>query len=123
MKEFVTCLNCMDGRVQKPIVEWLESNYDARYVDMITEAGMDGFIVKHDGVPESLQYKVDISVKKHGSNDIFIIGHHDCGGHPVEKRKHLEDVKTSVEKIKKLYPDCNVVGVWISDKWVPEIIA
>ncbi len=122
MPEFVTCLNCMDGRVQKAMIDWLTKEFDAEHVDMITEAGMDGFIVRHDDLPESLLHKIDISVEKHGSNDIFIVGHYDCGGHPGEREMHHEDVKLSIEKIKKLYPDCSVSGVWIPETWKPEKI-
>ena len=62
MPDFVTCLNCMDGRTQKVMIEWLMDNYDARHVDMITEAGMDGYIERHEDLPEALRYKIDISL-------------------------------------------------------------
>ena len=120
MSEFVTCLNCMDGRVQKVMIDWLESNYNAVYVDMITEAGMDGFIVKKDELPESLRAKIDISLQKHGSTQIFIVGHHDCGGHPVDEKTHREHIKAAVEKVSQNYPGYSVTGVWISEKWQAE---
>jgi carbonic anhydrase len=122
MPEFVTCLNCMDGRVQKPMIQWLEKNHGAWHVDMITEAGMDGYLVSNEDVPESLKYKIDISVNKHGSKDIFVIGHHDCGGHPVDEVTHRQHIIKSVGKIKKLYPGCSVSGIWISAGWGPEKI-
>ena len=40
------CLNCMDGRAQLPVIEWVKKNCDVEFVDMITEAGMDGFLTK-----------------------------------------------------------------------------
>jgi carbonic anhydrase len=120
MPEFVTCLNCMDGRVQQPMTKWLQENYQAKHVDMITEAGMDGYIADHHSLPDSLKYKIDISIIKHGSNDIFIVGHHDCGGHPVEEDIHHEHILAAVDKLKELYPDCSVTGVWISDSWEAE---
>ena len=43
--EFVTCLNCIDGRVQLPIINWITTNYDVKYVDMITAPGIDGLMV------------------------------------------------------------------------------
>jgi carbonic anhydrase len=120
MPEFVTCLNCMDGRVQKPMTHWLEKHYGTKYVDMITEPGMDGYLAKHDEFPVELKHKIDISVNKHESKDIFIVGHHDCGGHPVDEGTHRQHVAQAVRKIKELYRGCSVTGVWISDKWEPE---
>jgi len=38
------CLNCIDGRVQLPVIEWIKQNYGVDHVDMITEPGMDGFL-------------------------------------------------------------------------------
>ena len=35
--KFVTAINCMDGRVQVPVIEWLKKEYKADDVDMITE--------------------------------------------------------------------------------------
>ncbi|MBI4243854.1 MAG: hypothetical protein HY606_07170 [Planctomycetes bacterium] len=32
-KKFVTCLNCMDGRTQLPVIQWIEKNYRADYVE------------------------------------------------------------------------------------------
>ena len=42
--QFVTCLNCIDGRVQLPVIKWIMENYGVEYVDMITTPGMDGIL-------------------------------------------------------------------------------
>ena len=123
MPKFVTCLNCMDGRVQEPMIIWLKESHEAEFVDMITEAGMDGYLIKNFFLPNPLKQKIDISVRKHGSKDIFVVGHHDCGGHPVDEKTHRDHVIKSVDKLKKQYPNCSVAGVWISDQWTAEKIA
>jgi len=46
--KFATCLNCMDGRVQLPVIHWIKENYGVDYVDMITEAGMDGALASEN---------------------------------------------------------------------------
>jgi carbonic anhydrase len=118
--KFVTCLNCMDGRVQLPVIEYLRKKYDADYVDMITEAGMNGFLVNLEELPRDLLKKIDISLTLHRSKDIFIVGHYDCGGHQVDEHTHHIDIKTAVYKIKNVHPDCNVTGLWVNDKWQVE---
>jgi Putative carbonic anhydrase len=42
---FATCLNCIDGRVQIPVIEWITRNKGFKYVDMITKPGIDGFFI------------------------------------------------------------------------------
>jgi carbonic anhydrase len=112
----------MDGRAQLPLIYWLQKNCKAEYVDMITEAGMDGYIVKNEELPFELVKKINISVQKHGSEQIFIVGHHDCGGHPVDKGTHIDHVKEAVDKVKKAKRNVKVTGVWLSEKWEVEKI-
>jgi len=39
MTKFVTVINCIDGRVQKPVINKFQKDYNADYIDMITEPG------------------------------------------------------------------------------------
>jgi hypothetical protein len=112
----------MDGRVQLPAIGWLKENYSTEYVDMITEAGMDGYLVNQDGLPEELLKKINISLDIHGSSCIAIVGHHDCGGHPVDELTHKKHVMASADKIKNAYPGSAVIGLWISDQWQVELL-
>jgi hypothetical protein len=43
-REFVTTLNCIDGRVQLPVIRWIMAYYEVKYTDMITAPGMDGIL-------------------------------------------------------------------------------
>jgi len=120
---FATCLNCMDGRVQLPVINWIMSNYGVEYVDVITEAGMDGVLAGDDRrIMESITSKIDISTVKHNSGIIFIVGHDDCGGNPVDEKTHRKQVHIAVNKIKEMKPSVQVIGLWVSGKWVVEKI-
>ena len=101
--KFATCLNCMDGRVQIPVIHWITQNYAVDYVDVITEAGMDKVLTDENYLNmDSILKKINISLKKHNSNNIFIVGHHDCGGNPVDDDTHKKQIHISVENIKRL---------------------
>ena len=39
--EFATAINCMDGRTQNHVIEWMRKHYSVSYVDVITEPGVD----------------------------------------------------------------------------------
>ena len=71
---------------------------------MITEAGMDGLIANSDELPSGFIDKINISVQKHGSKQIFIVGHYDCGGHPVDEKTQENMSIFQWTRLKKLDP-------------------
>ncbi len=113
---FATCLNCMDGRVQESVIAWIKKHTGVSYVDMITEAGMDGLIA-NSGLTDSLRKKIQVSTDLHGSTSLFIVGHDDCGGHPVDKNTHLSDLGKSLELLKTSYPQLDINGLWVDGSW------
>jgi carbonic anhydrase len=123
--KFGTAINCMDGRVQLPVTNWMKSKFGLDYVDMITEPGPEKLISQ--GSPEhlkSVRTRVEISVNAHGSKVILVAAHHDCAGNPVTKEEHIRQVKDSLKLIKSWgLPVRDVIGVWINDHWTVEPIA
>jgi carbonic anhydrase len=112
-KEFVTCLNCIDGRVQLPIINWIKEYFGTEYVDMITYPGMDGILASRNSVIYDLQEKIELSIGGHSSNQIFVVGHHDCLANPMADDIHKEQIIDGVVNIKKLNLSCSVTGLWV----------
>ena len=81
---FCTVVNCMDGRVQEPVIAWLKEYFGVAFVDSVTEPGPNGILAAGEGaaVIASIEARVRISVEKHGSVGIAVVGHHDCAGNP-----------------------------------------
>ena len=119
---FATCLNCMDGGVQLPAINWIIENYDIKYVDMITKPGMDGFLANENSNIHNIIKNVEISIDVHDTKNISIVGHYDCTRNPVDDLTHQKQIITAVEKIKNLFPDLNVAGLWINDNFLVEKI-
>ncbi|MBN1338021.1 MAG: hypothetical protein JXA03_01785 [Bacteroidales bacterium] len=119
MNKFVTAVNCMDGRVQEPVVAFMKKQFGATYVDMITEPGPDGILSekKNEKLIESVRDRIAISVEKHGSGIIGMFGHGDCAGNPVDKNKHIVQTMDSVNLIRSWFPDVKVFGYWIDEDW------
>ena len=122
--KFGTAINCMDGRVQLPVTNWLKSRYTLDYIDMITEPGPDKMLTQ--GSPaqvKSIKSRVLISVNAHGSQTILIAAHHDCAGNPVSKEEHVKQVKECMKILQSWkLPVKNIIGAWINDNWILEII-
>ncbi len=112
----------MDGRVQLPVLTWIKSNYPIDYVDIITEAGMDGVLAKQEDISEILR-SIKVSVDLNKSIGLFIVGHHDCRGNPGDEKLHHTQVKESVRRIKKHWPDLQITGLWVNKTWNVEVVS
>ena len=121
--KFGTAINCIDGRTQNPVSQWIKENYSVDYVDMITEPGCDKALIGvHTTKMDEIKSKVEISIYAHNSSLIVIVGHHDCAGNPVSKEEHLTQIKKSINIIKSWNHLVKVVGVWVNDQWEVEQI-
>jgi len=122
--KFGTAINCMDGRTQLPVTDWLKRKHGLDYVDMITEPGPEKMLSQ--GRPdqvESIKSRVEISVKAHGSKTILVAAHHDCAGNPVSKEEHIRQVRECLLVVKSWgLPVRDIVGVWINEDWAVEPI-
>ena len=122
--KFGTTINCIDGRTQKPVSEWIKKNFEVDVVDTVTEPGCDKVMPENNLEKiEQLKSKVSISINAHKSSVIVIAGHHDCAGNPVSKEKHIEQIKQSMQVIKSWDLPVKVAGLWINDKWEAEQIS
>jgi hypothetical protein len=112
----------MDGRVQLPVLGWIKENYAVDFVDVITEAGMDGVIAGQDDIREVLR-SIEISVNVNKSTRIFLVGHHDCRGNPVGRAEHLRQIRVAAARIGEYWPDHKVTGLWVNDAWQVEVVS
>ncbi|MBD3245239.1 MAG: hypothetical protein GF335_04575 [Candidatus Moranbacteria bacterium] len=118
-KKFATAINCMDGRVQEPVIKWLKQKFAIDYVDTITEAGPNKLLAQalDSSKVNSIKKRVEISVKKHGSKIIAIIGHFDCAGNPVDKKTQIKQIKEGIKLIKTWGFKVDVIGAWVDSDW------
>lgn len=122
-KRFATALNCMDGRFQEPVIKFFKEKYKVDFVDMITEPGMDKILAEGSQRKlKEIKKKIEISVKKHGSKIVAIIGHADCAGNPGNKRKHIHHIKKGKEILRSMGFDVEILGLWINEKRKVEIV-
>ena len=121
METRATCLNCMDGRVQLPVLNWIKENYPVDFVDVITEAGMDGVLAKQKDISEILR-SIKVSVTLNKSTRLFVVGHYDCRGNPVDEEYHRKEIVDSVKRLESLWPNQDVIGLWVNHQWQVEEI-
>ena len=125
MMKFCTAINCMDGRVQLPVIKFLQWRFNAEYVDMISEPGPNLILAKQNNTQlvESIMARVDISVNKHGSVGLAVVGHYDCAGNPATKEEQITQVNEAIKHLRTTYHDLEMIALWVDEHWnVHEIV-
>ncbi len=114
----------MDGRTQVPVINWLKHKYGVEYVDAITEPGPNKILAEASDSSklESIKQRVDISINKHQSKVIAIVGHHDCAGNPVTKERQLAQIRKAIETIKSWVYNVDVLGLGVGESWDVRVI-
>jgi len=116
---FATAINCTDGRVQLPVIEYVRQKHGVDFVDMITEPGPNRILAENGdhAVIEAIKRRVKISVEKHNSRLVVIVGHHDCAGNPVEEETQREQTRAAVKLVESWGLGATVVGLWVTEHW------
>jgi len=114
----------MDGRVQEPVIRWLQQMFHVQYVDVITEAGPIKTLAcnKPDPVAESIRQRLEVSMYKHHSQVVAVVGHHDCAGNPLPYSQQVKQIKLSVEQVRGWFPAIQVVGLYVNQLWQVESV-
>jgi carbonic anhydrase len=120
--KFGTVLNCMDGRTQLQVNEYLRKTYNLDYVDTITEPGPVKILAEKQPGVDSILSRVNISVGGHGSRLIAIVAHHDCAGKPVPKETQLEQLKQAKETVLGWNLGVECLCLWVGDDWQVEAV-
>ncbi len=117
MKKFATTINCIDGRVQMAVSAYIRTRFFVDYVDVITESGPVKILSGGDNEQaiNNIKERVDISINKHNSKQIVIVGHFDCTGNPVSKKVQIEQLKQSITIVNLWWPHVSVTGIWIDE--------
>ncbi len=125
VKKFATAINCMDGRVQKPVIDYMLHNFNVDYIDMITEPGpnkilsegKDAYIIEH------LKEELEVSVKKHGSEILAIVAHYDCAGNPEDEEVQKKDLLKAVDAVRLWgFPIKKIIALWLDQNFKPSIV-
>lgn len=115
-QKFATAINCIDGRVQMPVFNWMDLHCQVQYVDMITEPGADKILVSGSQSDiYSIKRKIDVSISGHQSTAIAIVGHHDCLGNPVSREEHFDFIKRSISVIESWEYWVRLIGLYVNE--------
>ena len=118
-KKFSCAINCMDGRVQDAVKNYMQKNYGVDYVDMVTEPGPNKILADNldFSIIENIKKRVEVSVHHHGSKVVAIVGHFGCAGNPTEKEEQIKHLKKAEEIVKSFGFPVETVLLWVDGDW------
>lgn len=116
---FCTAINCMDGRVQLPVINYLMEQFGVEYVDSVTEPGPVKILAEQTDqtLLDSIFKRVAISTQKHGSKSVAICAHADCTGNHVDDDTQKEQLRKATELLIDKFPDVEVLTLWLDINW------
>ena len=115
---FGTAINCIDGRTQEPVIDFMKEKYDIDGVDMVTFPGVDGIISSSENSDKIalLRNAVSISIEKHRSRIIAVVGHFDCAGNPGNREHHYVNIRSAVHEVTSWNFPAHVFGFYVNEK-------
>jgi len=125
MAKFATAINCMDGRVQLSVAEFIRKKFSVDFVDMITLPGPDRILAEGREKPliEFINRCLEISLFRHNSEVVAISGHYECGGNPVDEATHIRDIIKAMETITSWSLKVKIIGLGVDENWRVNLIA
>lgn len=112
---FCSAINCMDGRVQLPVIRYLQRRFRAAHVDMITEPGPVRILAdpRERSRRAAIHARLEISVHRHGSVGIALVAHADCAGNPVRDAEQRRQLAAGVVELRRRHGSLPVIGLWV----------
>ena len=121
--KFATAINCIDGRTQRPVSEWIRIQFAMDYVDTITQPGPEKALTQGPpAIIDMMRENVGVSVSAHQSRLIAIAAHHQCAGNPVSDEEHKAQIRAACQIIAQWGFPVRVIGLWVNEWWQVEVI-
>ena len=116
---FCVAVNCMDGRVQLPVIEFLKKRFKADFVDNITEISAEQILAGETNrrQVQSIVDRIDLSMARHKPVAIAVVACEQGAGDNSDKQKQIEHLDLSVKFLKRQYSAIEVIGLCIDKNW------
>jgi hypothetical protein len=121
---FATAINCIDGRAQRPVADWIRVRFSVDYVDAITQPGPEKPLMQGpQAIIDMMRQNVAVSVTAHQSRLIAIAAHYQCAGNPVTDEEHKAQVRAACQIVAGWGFPARIIGLWVNEWWQVELIA
>lgn len=113
-----TIVNCMDGTVQLPAINFAKHLWTVNWVDVITAAAPEKILseAKDQETINRIFQNIEASLCDQKIKRLAVVAHSGCDINKVLDKKKKEMLCQSVNFLKDRYEDADVVGIWIDGK-------
>ena len=121
--KFGTVINCTDGRVQYPVMDYLKKKYDFDFFDAANEAGPLRTLTKNSDKCRLITLKEQIrtSLEEHNSKFIALVGHHDCKDNPGDRAFQETQLEEALDYLQRSFGTAiTYVGLYVNEDWEVE---
>ena len=121
--KFGTLVNCTDGRVQYPVMDYLKKKYDFDFFDAANEAGPLRTLTKNSDKCRLITLKEQIrtSLEEHNSKFIALVGHHDCTDNPGDRAFQENQMDKALDYLQRSFgTSIRYVGLYVNEQWEVE---
>ena len=121
--KFGTLVNCTDGRVQYPVMDYLKKQYDFDFFDAANEAGPLRTLTKNSDKCRLITLKEQIrtSLEEHDSKFIALVGHHDCTDNPGVRAFQEKQMDEALDYLQRSFgTSIRYVGLYVNEHWEVE---
>jgi carbonic anhydrase len=96
----------------------MKKNYNIDGVDMVTFSDAEGLSSNGDPSEEIaiITRAVSISIEKHGSRIIAVVGHYDCAGNPGDREHHYMHIRRAMREVSSWNLHAQVIRLYVNDK-------
>jgi hypothetical protein len=112
---FALAITCLDGRVQRPVVDYMRRKYGVDYVDLITEPGPERALTDptRAGVQAAIHRNARFSVAGHNAELIAVTAHDDCLGNDADSATRLAQLGAARQVVIGWNLGVDVIGLWV----------
>ena len=121
--KFGTVVNCTDGRVQYPVMDYLKKKYEFDFFDSANEAGPLRTLTKNSDKCRLITLKEQIrtSLEEHDSKFIALVGHHDCTDNPGDRAFQEMQMDEALDYLQRSFgTNITYVGLYVNEDWEVE---
>jgi hypothetical protein len=102
---------------------WMREVLSLDYVDLITQPGADGVLAGDASVAKQLVLpRVQLSVQRHASPIVAIVGHFDCAANPGDEAEHRVQLGQAIGVLQEWQLGVKVIALWVNQQWQIEVV-
>ena len=120
---FGTVINCIDGSTQGVVIDYMKQKYNIEGVDM-QRFRVDGLFSNEQNSTEIalIRRAVSISIERHGSQIIALVGHYDCAGNPGDREHHNKHIQRAMQEVSSWNFNEEVIVLYVNEKREIEVV-